>query len=188
MRIWLQGYVERHVLLSAVVERSEADRPRIMHWIYSAVIEPNLLNGVAFSWTALDKQYNVRLLDKVRRSAAISMTGTVLLAKQAAKFAAIRLNALSNTVSSGYSTILGVNPVTLWGFVNNSKIDRECAYRSLHYGKTRDLCRGCRSVEEEETDLHFFCQWPSLARCTHRLFGSPFLSAWRSYHLLIWRI
>ena len=45
-----------------------------MCWIYSAVIEPNLLYGVAFWWTALDKQHNFRLLVKVRRSAAIYIT------------------------------------------------------------------------------------------------------------------
>ena len=32
------------------------------------------LYGVGFWWTALDKQHNVRLLDKVKRSAAISIT------------------------------------------------------------------------------------------------------------------
>ena len=86
---------------------------RIMRWIYSVVIESNLLYDVIFCWTALDKQCNVRLLDKIRRSAAIYITAalhtthtktlfamlnclsTVLLAKQAAKIAANRLNALS---------------------------------------------------------------------------------------------
>ena len=38
-----------------------------------------------------------------------------------------------------------------------------------------DFCCGCRSAEEEETVIHFFCQCPSLAGCRNRLFGSPFL-------------
>ena len=38
-----------------------------------------------------------------------------------------------------------------------------------------DFCRGCRSIEEEETVFHFLCQCPSLARYRYRLFGSPFL-------------
>ena len=85
----------------------------VMCWIYSAVIEPNLLYGVAFWWTALDKLYNVRLLDGVIRFAAIRITGalgttptkvlfamlnwfpTEILPKQVAKFTATRLNDLS---------------------------------------------------------------------------------------------
>ena len=100
-------------------------RPRIMRWIYSTVIEPNLLHGVAFWWTALHRQHNVRLLDKVRRFAPIYITGalrttptktwlpTVVLAKQAAKFTANKLNApsLLHIVSSGHSTILEVYPL-----------------------------------------------------------------------------
>ena len=30
-----------------------------------------------------------------------------------------------------------------------------------------------QTVEEEETVIHFFCQCPSLAECSNRLFGSP---------------
>ena len=85
----------------------------MIRWIYSAVIEPNLLYGVFFWWTALDKQCNVGLLGKVRRFAAIYITGAlrtsttkalfamlnwlpiVVLAMQAAKITAIRLNVLS---------------------------------------------------------------------------------------------
>ena len=95
-----------------------------MRWIYSIVIEPNLLYGVAFWWTDLDKQQNVKFLDKVRRFALFYVTGalrttstkalfamlyripTVLLAKQAAKFAATRLNVQSHT------TVMEVDPVT----------------------------------------------------------------------------
>ena len=40
-------------------------------------------------------------------------------------------------------------------------------------------------AEEEETVIHFFCQFPSLGMCRNRLFGSPFLV---SYHLLTSRI
>ena len=54
-------------------------RLRIMDWIYSAVIESNLLYSVAFWWTALDRQHNFRLLDKVRRLMAQgSCAGSIL--------------------------------------------------------------------------------------------------------------
>ena len=80
---------------------------------------------------ALNRQQNVRVLDKVRRPAAIYITdnmrttptgalyamlnwlSTVLLAKQTAKFVATRRNTLSrwHIVPSGHSTILEVDPV-----------------------------------------------------------------------------
>ena len=92
----------------------------------------NRLYGVAFLWTDLNRQHNVRILDKVRRSAAIYITGTLratrtralfamlnllpilLLAKQATKFTATRLNALSfwYIVPYGHSSILEVDTVT----------------------------------------------------------------------------
>ena len=106
-------------------------RPRIMHWFYSTVIEHNLLYGVAFWWTALNRQHNVILFDKVRRSAAIYVTGalrisltralfttlsllpTVLRSKQTAKFSATKLKVLSrfHIVPSGQSTISQFYPV-----------------------------------------------------------------------------
>ena len=87
------------------------------------LIEPKLLYGVHQK----DYYYNVRLLDKVRKSAFIYITGIlhttltkalpamlnwlpiVPVAKQAAKFAATRFNALYrwHIVPSGHSTILG---------------------------------------------------------------------------------
>ena len=105
--------------------------PRIKRWIYSAVVESNLLYCVVFWWIALDKQCNVRLLDKVRKSVTIHITSalrtkptkalfarlnwlsTALLAKWAAKVAVIRLNALTrwDTAPSGHSIILGVDPL-----------------------------------------------------------------------------
>ena len=39
-----------------------------------------------------------------------------------------------------------------------------------------DFCCGCRSAKEEETAIHFLWQWPNLARCIYRLFGSPILA------------
>ena len=38
-----------------------------------------------------------------------------------------------------------------------------------------DVCRGCRSTEEEEAIVPLLCQCPSLARHRYRLFGSSFL-------------
>ena len=40
-----------------------------------------------------------------------------------------------------------------------------------------DFCCGCRSTEEEETVIHSFCQYPSLARHGYRLFGSSFFGS-----------
>ena len=58
-----------------------------MLWIYSAVIDPNLLYRVAFWWNALDIRHNVRLLDRVRLA-------TQPLAKQLVKFTVTRHSAL----------------------------------------------------------------------------------------------
>ena len=40
---------------------------------------------------------------------------------------------------------------------------------------SNDFCRECRSLEEEETAIHFLCHCPSLARCRYKLFGCPIL-------------
>ena len=40
-----------------------------MRWICFIVIAPNLLHGITFWWTGLNRQLNVGLLDKVRRLA-----------------------------------------------------------------------------------------------------------------------
>ena len=151
-----------------------------MRWINSTVIEPNLLYGVSFWWTALDRQHNVRLLGKVRRSAAIYITGALRSTSTKAlfamlnwiptTFAAARLNATSrwHIVPSGHSTIFMVDPVTP---VNIDYLIRK-------YRCSVDLLSGSfisvSLVWEQETD-HFLCQWPSLATCRYRLFGSTFL-------------
>ena len=46
--------------------------------LHSAVIEAKLLYRVAFWWTALENLHNVGLLDGVRRSASIHITGALL--------------------------------------------------------------------------------------------------------------
>ena len=38
-----------------------------------------------------------------------------------------------------------------------------------------DFYGGSRCAEEETSVIYFICQWPSLARCRYRIFGSPFL-------------
>ena len=102
-----------------------------MSLIYFEVIEPNLLYGVVFRWTAFYRRHNVGHLDRVKRSAAIGITAALrtnptkalvamvnwfpneLFAKQVAKFPATRLNALSRwcIVPYGYSSILNIDPV-----------------------------------------------------------------------------
>ena len=51
------------------------------------VVEYNLLYGVVFLWTAVAKQCNVRLLDKIRRSEAIFITGALRITATKALFA-----------------------------------------------------------------------------------------------------
>ena len=113
------------MLLTAVVERSETDEvfaqgPCVGYFVR--------LSNPTF---CADRQHNVRLLDIFRRPAATYITGavrttptkalfamldwvsTMFLAKQTAKFAAIKLNTLScwHIVPSGHSTLLEVDPV-----------------------------------------------------------------------------
>jgi len=45
--------------------------PRIVNWIYTAVVKPILLYGVALWWTALHKQCILTPLNKVQRMAAL---------------------------------------------------------------------------------------------------------------------
>ena len=40
---------------------------------------------------------------------------------------------------------------------------------------SNDFCHRRKSAEEEYYVIHFLCQWPSLASCKYRLFGSPIL-------------
>ena len=80
---------------TGAVEFRWSFRPKITCWIYFGVIEPKLLYAVAFWWSALNKLH-VRLLDEVRSSAELHITGalrtTVLLAEPATKFPATTLD------------------------------------------------------------------------------------------------
>jgi len=48
---------------------------RIVNWIYTAVVKPILLNGVALWWTALHKQYILTPINKVQRMTALCISG-----------------------------------------------------------------------------------------------------------------
>jgi len=51
--------------------------PRIVNWIYIAVVKPILLYGVALVWTALHKQCIMTPLNKVQRMAALCISGAL---------------------------------------------------------------------------------------------------------------
>jgi len=51
--------------------------PRIVNWIYTAVVKPILLYGVALWWTALHKQCILTPLNKVQRMAALCISGAL---------------------------------------------------------------------------------------------------------------
>jgi len=51
--------------------------PRIVNWIYTAVVKPILLYGVPLWWTALHKQCILTPLNKVQRMAALCISGAL---------------------------------------------------------------------------------------------------------------
>jgi len=51
--------------------------PRIVNWIYTAVVKTILLYGVALWWTALHKQCILTPLNKVQRMAALCISGAL---------------------------------------------------------------------------------------------------------------
>jgi len=51
--------------------------PKIVNWIYTAVVKPILLYEVALCWTALHKQCILTLLNKVQRMAALCISGAL---------------------------------------------------------------------------------------------------------------
>jgi len=86
--------------------------PRVVNWIYTAVVKPILLYGVVLCWTALHKQFILTLLTKVQRMAALCISGVLrttpnkalnailnlpsldLASMERAKWAAIRLRSV----------------------------------------------------------------------------------------------
>ena len=103
--------------------------PQSVLWLYNVVVEPYLLYGATFWWTVTHTDTHIKHLDKVRRTAALLITGalpttptkalftmlhwlpTKLLIKQHAKMGAARLNAIKPWTSThpGHSTILTVD-------------------------------------------------------------------------------
>ena len=86
---------------------------KIVHWIYTAMVRPIFLYGVVVCWTATKMKYITNLLEKVQRTAYISITGALrstatdalqvhlhllpidVMARKTTTSAAIRLKGLS---------------------------------------------------------------------------------------------
>lgn len=100
--------------------------PKVVHWLYTAVVRPILTYGVLVWWPALDKNYVVKKLSRIQRAATICISGALrttptaalevmlylipidLYGKQIAAKAALRLRELSmlNVNNGGHSKIL----------------------------------------------------------------------------------
>ncbi|XP_044317430.1 uncharacterized protein LOC123038043 [Drosophila rhopaloa] len=68
--------------------------PKIVNWIYIAVVKPILLYGVALWWTALHKQCILTPLNKVQRMAALCMSGALRTTPNEALNAILNLQSL----------------------------------------------------------------------------------------------
>ena len=96
----------------------------VMRWIYSALIEPNHLYGVAFWRTAgimldsLTVSEGPQIFTTPTKVlfAMLNWLPTEIFAKQMAKSTATRLNALSrwHIVTYGHSSFLEIDPVAYW--------------------------------------------------------------------------
>jgi len=64
------------------------------HWIYTAVVKPNLLYGVALRWTALHKQCILTSLNKVQRNVALCSSGALGTTPNEAQKAIVNLPSL----------------------------------------------------------------------------------------------
>lgn len=100
--------------------------PKVVHWIYTAVVRPILLYGIIVWWPALETKVNCVLITKVQRMASMCITGALrttptaaleillylipldILGRQYAATSAIRLNSTLQWKSSdcGHSAIL----------------------------------------------------------------------------------
>jgi ribonuclease HI len=104
--------------------------PKIVHWIYTAVVRPTLLYGILVWWPALRVGTNLRCLERVQRLASLSITGALrstpshaldimlhllplnILSKQLAETSAIRLRSTLQWKGGdyGHCGILNGNP------------------------------------------------------------------------------
>lgn len=102
-------------------------KPKLIHWMYTAIIRPILSYGSIVWWTALDKACNLKEINKIHRISLISITGAFkttatasleiilnvlpidLYIKETASKSAIRLSqsSLFKKNSYGHSNILG---------------------------------------------------------------------------------
>jgi ribonuclease HI len=94
--------------------------PKIVHWIYTAVVRPILLYGILVWWPALRVASHLKRLERVQRMASLSITGALrstpshglnillhllpldILGKQLAKISAIRLRSTSQWKGGDY--------------------------------------------------------------------------------------
>jgi len=68
--------------------------PRIFNWIYTSVVKPIQLYGVALWWTALNKQCILTPLKKVQRMAALCISGALRTTPNEALNAILNLSSL----------------------------------------------------------------------------------------------
>lgn len=106
--------------------------PKLTMWIYTAIVRPILLYGIAIWWKALEKKYVVQNLNKIQRMALLSTTGALrttstealeiltnvppvdLVAMEMAAKTAARLSAIKSwdIRDYGHSTIVGKYKIT----------------------------------------------------------------------------
>ncbi|XP_053968462.1 uncharacterized protein LOC128869891 [Anastrepha ludens] len=104
--------------------------PKIVHWLYTAIVRPIMTYGVLVWWPSLDKKTSIKKLDSIQRAASLSITGALkttptsalsvmlhllpidLYCRQLAAKAALRLreSSMLKTNKWGHSRILGMFP------------------------------------------------------------------------------
>jgi hypothetical protein len=70
--------------LRRVVARTWGLKPRVLHWLYTAVVRPRILYGSVVWWPSLDKAYVRGSLAKLQRLACLGITGAMRTTPSAA--------------------------------------------------------------------------------------------------------
>ena len=63
--------------LRRVVARTWGLKPRVLHWLYTAVVRPRILYESVVWWRSLDKAYVRGSLAKLQRLACLGITGAM---------------------------------------------------------------------------------------------------------------
>lgn len=125
--------------------------PKIVHWIYTAVVRPILLYGILVWWPALTVGERLKPLQRVQRMASLSITGALrstpshaldillhllpldILSKQLAKASAIRLRSTSqwNGGNYGHCKILARDSAPLSVDYATPKCLYHCHYKTV---------------------------------------------------------